>query len=149
MQRICNGHGTRSARFVAEQMTKLDELWRQRRAQFVAFLRIKGHCVVPDKWEPDVSLGGWVKCMQSIASCQVERTHQWRNLELFEKLMSQFVWKVWNADESKSKWNKQFEKLVGIERKMGHCHANASKTCRISRVFGFHAAEKSINPQKR
>jgi hypothetical protein len=77
---------------------------------------MKGHRVVPCKWEPDVSSGGCVsKQQQKHAKDSVAQDRK----DLLDKLG--FVWK---ADELESKWNKQCEKLVAFERTKGHCCAS-------------------------
>jgi uncharacterized protein YbgA (DUF1722 family) len=95
-----------------------DALWQQQYEKMVEFKRNNGHCLVPNKYKEDKSLGNWVS--------QQRQFHKRNKLPLKRKdLLDEigFVWKAPARSHDKDKqWNKQYEKLVEFKRKNRHCN---------------------------
>jgi hypothetical protein len=100
--------------------TTNDKLWHRQHEKLVEFKRNKGHCVVPDGYEHDKSLGRWVSKQRKNHKNNKIRPDRKRILDEIE-----FVWKDegtgYNFKPDDKLWHQQHEKLVEFKRKMGHC----------------------------
>jgi uncharacterized protein YbgA (DUF1722 family) len=101
--------------FVWRVRNSAPSAWQQQYEKLVEFKRKNGHCLVPAKYQEDVSLGVWVT---------TQRTKHINNKlpvdrkELLEDIG--FVWKGRVVRDEKL-WNQQYEKLVEFKRKNGDC----------------------------
>jgi hypothetical protein len=97
-----------------------DKLWHQQCEKLVEFKRTNGHCVVPNKYEQDKSLGIWVRMQRSIQNNNKMRSDR---KELLDEIG--FAWKddgTHTTYKTNDKfWHQQYEKLVDFKRKSGHC----------------------------
>jgi hypothetical protein len=66
-----------------------DKLWLQQYEKLVEFKRKKGHCIVPTKYEPDRSLGHWVRNQRTSHIDNKIRLDRKELLDVIE-----FVWKA-------------------------------------------------------
>jgi hypothetical protein len=101
-------------------MTKfVDKKWNKQYEKLVEFKRKHGNCLVPQRYQEDVSLGKWVdKQRQSHSNNILRRDRK----DLLDEIG--FVWKANPRGDSKDKeklWKKQYEKLPESSRKNGHC----------------------------
>jgi hypothetical protein len=87
-----------------------DKQWNTQYEKLVALKRKNGHCLVPAKYEEDMSLGVWVGT-QRVA-------HTKKKLRLDRKGLLDEIGFVWRVDKQ---WNKQYEKLVEFKQKNGNC----------------------------
>jgi uncharacterized protein YbgA (DUF1722 family) len=100
-------------------MTELyDTKWHLHYEKLVEFKQKNGNCLVPKRYQEDVSLGNWV--------AKQRKFHLNNKLRLDrEGLLEEigFVWRVDRSasDEFESTWKKQYEKLVEFKRNNGHC----------------------------
>jgi hypothetical protein len=86
-----------------------DKTWHQQYEKLVKLKRNNGHCLVPQGYEKDVSLGMWINTQRQF--------HSKNKLRLDRKVLLDdigFVWKV-------RAWNAQYEKLVEFKQTNGHC----------------------------
>jgi hypothetical protein len=93
-----------------------DNEWRTHYEKLVEFRRKNGHCIVPQGYEEDISLGKWV--------VNQRQSHSKNKLRLDRKVLLdelEFVWRVDLSVPSCAAWNKQYEKLVEFKQKNGHC----------------------------
>jgi uncharacterized protein YbgA (DUF1722 family) len=112
-----------------DRKTLLDEIgfawkgegWDQQYEKLVEFKRKNGHCMVPNRYQQDKSLGIWVGTQRNY--------HQNGKLRLDRKIILDeigFAWKGDAADviskQANDKlWHQLYEKLVEFKRKDGHC----------------------------
>jgi hypothetical protein len=95
-----------------------DKQWKMKYEQLVKFKRTNGHCMVPNKYKEDTSLGAWV--------CTQRKYHKNNKLRLDRKRLldeSGFAWKDEGAPTFKPDdklWHQQYEKLVEFKRIYGH-----------------------------
>jgi uncharacterized protein YbgA (DUF1722 family) len=89
-----------------------DKVWHQQHEKLLEFKRKNGHCMVPQRYERDKSLGIWVAKQRNLHVNNKIRQDRKRILDEIE-----FVWK---ADHDKL-WHQQYKKLVEFKRKKGHC----------------------------
>jgi hypothetical protein len=100
-------------------MTEHDKKWNMKYAQLVEFKRKKGHCMVPQKYEQDKTLGMWVSHQRNYH--KINRLRQDRKMWLDE---IGFVWKRDGAhtmNQQDKLWYQQYAKIVEFKRKNGHC----------------------------
>jgi hypothetical protein len=90
----------------------LNKQWNKQYERLVEFKRNHGHCVVPFRYEEDLSFWKWVDNQRT---AQTNKKLRADRKELLEKL--DFVWRV----DKSVPWNKQYEKLVAFQRKNGNC----------------------------
>jgi hypothetical protein len=93
-----------------------DKRWHQQYEKLVEFRRKSGHCIVPRRYEQDKSLGIWVSTQRKF--------HIKSNLRLDRKDRLDkigFAWKDDGGADADKLWHQQYEKLVEIKRKSGHC----------------------------
>jgi hypothetical protein len=97
-------------------MTEFHEKqWNKLYEKIVEFKRNNGHCLVPQGYEKDVSLGMWVNTQRQF--------HSKNTIRLDRKVLLDdigFVWKVGNY-ALESIWKKKYEQLVEFKQKNGHC----------------------------
>jgi hypothetical protein len=94
-------------------MTELyDKFWNKQYEKLVAFKRKHGNCLVPSRYQEDLSLGAWVDTQRRFHSKNIMRQDRKGLLDEIG-----FVWRVANS----AQWNKQYEKLVEFKRKHGNC----------------------------
>jgi hypothetical protein len=96
-----------------------DAPWHQQYEKLVEFKRNNGHCLVPQKYQEDASLGIWVSQQRQVNTNKEVRPDR---KALLDKIG--FAWKVdkcppLHTDDPK--WKKQYEKLVEFKRKNGNC----------------------------
>jgi hypothetical protein len=98
-----------------------NKTWHQQYQKLVEFKRKNGHCLVPIRYEKDLSLGKWVG-KQRFNHCK-------NKLPLERKgLLDEigFVWKApgvaTNNKNNDKNWHQQYEKLVEFKRKNRHCN---------------------------
>ena len=108
---------------MTQVMTEKDEQWNLQYAKLLDFKRQNEHCIVPNKYKEDASLGTWV--------CRQRNYHTNKKLrqdrkELLDK--TGFVWKAGKGYQSGRSsttydqiWNSQYKKLVDFKEKNGHC----------------------------
>jgi uncharacterized protein YbgA (DUF1722 family) len=87
-----------------------DKFWRTQYEKLVEFKRKNGHCLVPQGYEKDVSLGVWVRTQRRSHANNKMRPAK---MELLDEL--EFVWNVEDHE-----WHLQYEKLVALKRQHGH-----------------------------
>jgi hypothetical protein len=98
-------------------MTKDDKRWNRKYEKLVEFKRTNGHCIVPQKYDRDKSLGVWVRSQRDFHTNNKLRSDR---KELLDKIG--FVWKVEGRYHNNNKiWHHQYEKLVEFKRTNGHC----------------------------
>jgi hypothetical protein len=107
-------------------MTELDKQWNIQYEKLVEFKRKNGHCMVPFKYEQDMSLVRWVSRQRHIRTNNVIPQDR---KDLLDEIG--FIWKVRvdykpaivsKSDKSRhTKWYNEYEKLVEFKRKNGHC----------------------------
>jgi hypothetical protein len=118
--------------------------WHQQYEQLIEFKRNNGHCVVPSKYQEDRSLGHWVNKQRQ---CHSNKKLRLDRKGLLDKIG--FVWRVAISPPVRTddpKWNKQYEKLVTLKRKNGHCIV-PDKWVRTQR--GRHANNKMLPDGKK
>jgi hypothetical protein len=97
-----------------------DKQWNKQYENLVEFKRNNGHCLIPQGYEKDVSLGMWVN---------TQRQFQSKNkLRLDRKVLLDelgFVWKV-GYYALESIWKNHYEQLVAFKQKNGHCIVGAN-----------------------
>ena len=108
---------------MTQVMTEKDKQWNLQYAKLLDFKRQNEHCIVPNKYKEDTSLGTWV--------CRQRNYHTNNNLrkdrkELLDEIG--FVWKAGKGYQSGRSsttydqiWNSQYKKLVEFKEKNGHC----------------------------
>jgi hypothetical protein len=97
-------------------MRDLEQQWNMQYEQLVEFKHNNGHCMVPQKYKQDKSLGEWVTTQRS--------NHKNNKIRLDrKKLLDEidFDWKVKGRNINDKLWHQQYEKLVEFKRKKGHC----------------------------
>jgi hypothetical protein len=94
----------------------VDPQWKKQYEQLVAFKRKHGHCIVPQRYQGDASLGKWVSNQRRI---NVNNKLRVDRKGLLDEIG--FVWRVYCTVDKDTPWNKQYEKLVEFKRKNGHC----------------------------
>jgi hypothetical protein len=99
---------------------KYDKYWHQHYEKMVEFKRKNGDCLVPQRYEGELSLGVWVRTQRQF--------HGNNKIRLDRKgLLDEigFVWKVPTAGPDNKKydkhWYQHYEKLVEFKRKNGNC----------------------------
>jgi hypothetical protein len=100
-------------------MTEFDKKWNMKYEQLLEFKREKDHCMVPRNYEQDKSLGQWVQKQRSNHKNNKLRPDR---KELLDEIG--FAWKDEGAPTFKPDdklWHNQYEKLVELKRKRGHC----------------------------
>jgi hypothetical protein len=98
------------------QGANADKIWHTQYEKLAEFKRNTGSCLVPSRYEEDISLGIWV--------VNQRQSHSKNKLRLDRKGLLDdigFVWRVDNSAPPPCAWNKQYEKLVEFRRKNGHC----------------------------
>jgi hypothetical protein len=98
-----------------------DKNWHIEYEKLVEFKQKNGHCLVPQKYEEDPSLGTWVNRQRHFHS---NNTIQLDRKDLLDEIG--FVWEVRATagnykKETDETWRKQYEKLVEFKQKHGHC----------------------------
>jgi hypothetical protein len=114
---------------MAETMTELmDKQWNNQYEKLVEFKRTNDHCLVPQRYAQDKSLGTWGSKQRTLHAKNNIRQNR---KDLLDKI--EFAWRVdltvshsntvWHSNPSgaEKKWHEQYEKLVEFERKNGHC----------------------------
>jgi hypothetical protein len=92
-----------------------DKQWKKQYEQLVEFKRNNGHCIVPQRYGEDKSLGKWVANQRrNFADDKMQQDRK----ELLDEIG--FVWRV-DKSELETTWNTQYEKLAEFKRKNGHC----------------------------
>jgi hypothetical protein len=106
----------------------IDMKWNGQFERLLKFKQEHGHCIVPDQYEKDVSLGAWVKNQRRR---NIINTIRQDRKELLDKLG--FTWKACRGsglrgatkrtrqNEQDKKWVHQYEKLVKFKQKHGNC----------------------------
>jgi hypothetical protein len=91
--------------------------WHQQYEKLVEFKRNNGHCIVPQRYQEDASLGNWVLTQRQL--------HSKNKLRLDRKLLLNEIGFVWKAHEvaanGRKTWHQQYEKLVEFKQKNGNC----------------------------
>jgi hypothetical protein len=102
----------------------VDKLWKNQYEKLVEFKQKHGHCLVPRRYQEDVSLGMWAHRQRKLHA--QNKMRQLDRKELLEELG--FAWKApKNAIETATanahdkNWQTQYEKLVEFKRKNGNC----------------------------
>jgi uncharacterized protein YbgA (DUF1722 family) len=98
-----------------------DKLWHQQHEKLVEFKRKNAHCMVPNKYEQDESIGKWVS-KQRQKHARTKHGFPPGRKDLLDEL--EFVWRVdaaHNFQPHNKLWQKQCEKLVEFKRKNGNC----------------------------
>jgi hypothetical protein len=90
-------------------MTKFDKQWNMNYEKLVQFKRIKGHCMVPQIYKQDKSLGKWVAWQRT--------DHKKNKIGLDRKRLLDEIGFVWKIDG----WRKKYEQLLEFKRTNGHC----------------------------
>ena len=85
--------------------------WHQQYEKLVEFKRQNDHCIVPTGYEQDKSFGWWILTQRKYLTNNKIQPNRKRLLDELE-----FVWNVGNYE-----WNQQYEKLVELKQKNGHC----------------------------
>jgi hypothetical protein len=100
-----------------DKTDKSDKIWPQQYVKLVEFKRKNGHCLVPTRYQEDVSLGTWVNTQRQFRSKN--------KLRLDRKLLLDelgFAWKLRaTGDSNRKTWHQQYEQLVDFQRKNGNC----------------------------
>jgi hypothetical protein len=100
-------------------MTKYDKQWNMHYEQLVEFKQKNGHCMVPNRYKQEKSLGTWVSKQRS--------NHRNDLLLQDRKDLLDEIGFVWKADRPNmcmpddKLWHRQYEKLVEFKQKNGHC----------------------------
>jgi hypothetical protein len=100
-------------------MTEHDKQWNMKYQQLVEFKRMKGHCMVPRRYEQNKSLGIWVTTQRTI--------HNNTTMRLDRKMLLDEIGFVWKPDRALTYkkddklWHQQYEKVVEFKRNKGHC----------------------------
>jgi hypothetical protein len=97
-----------------------DKQWEKKYEQLVEFKRNNGHCLVPQGYQKDASLGMWVNTQRQFYSKN--------KLRLDRKVLLDelgFVWKVGNYALERI-WKNQYAQLVAFKQKNGHCIVGAN-----------------------
>jgi hypothetical protein len=100
-------------------MAKYDKKWNRQYEQLVEYKRTNGHCMVPNKYEQDKSLGWWVATQRKHHN--KNRMRQDRKVFLDE---IGFAWKddgAHNRNQNDKRWHQHYEKLVEHKRINGNC----------------------------
>jgi hypothetical protein len=96
-----------------------NKIWHHQYEKLVEFKRTNGHCVVPQKYEQDKSLGTWVSAQRMFHTNNIIRQDR---KDLLDEIG--FAWKAESArykNHGYKLWHQQYEKLVEFKRKHGHC----------------------------
>ena len=110
---------------MTQVITELDQKWHQQRQKLVEFKQKNGHCMVPQGYEQDKSLGQWVSRQRTLYT---NNNMGQDRKELLNEIG--FVWKADNlvariaagrAKGDDMRWRQKYEKLVEFQRKNGHC----------------------------
>jgi hypothetical protein len=92
-------------------MTGFDsKLWNKQYEQLVEFEGKNGHCLVPQKYQEDASLGKWVN--------KQRRINVNNKLRVDRKGLLDEIGFAWNVKQT---WHQQYEKLVAFKQKNGNC----------------------------
>eukprot|EP00978_Attheya_sp_CCMP212_P005857 scaffold13069_cov32-Attheya_sp.AAC.1 len=112
-------------------MTKYDKKWNLQYEKLVEFKRKNGHCLVPQAYKEDKTLGLWARTQQVFHRKNKMRQNQKDLLNVLG-----FVWSVIDINELQARteartkhnkkwantvWNMQYAKLVEFKRNNGHC----------------------------
>jgi hypothetical protein len=107
--------------------TKVDEKWHQQYLRLIGFHKQHGHCIVPNSYDKDKSLGEWVGKQRQIYSTSIMPDDR---KQLLEEL--RFVWKVDKADAdaslSQREWDEQLDRIKQFKEQFGHCDVPGSFT---------------------
>jgi hypothetical protein len=87
--------------------------WNKQYEKLVAFKQKNGHCIVPQRYQADMSLGKWVDTQRQMHANNTIRPGR-------KDLLDQLDGFVWGVDKV-ARWNKQYAKLVAFKQKNGHC----------------------------
>jgi hypothetical protein len=87
--------------------------WNTQYEKLVEFKRKHGNCLVPQRYQEDMSLGPWVDRQWQ---CHCKNTIRLDRKGLLDELGF-----VWGRVDKSAPWNKQYEKLVEFKRKHGNC----------------------------
>ena len=106
---------------MTEVIAELDKQWNKQYEKLAEFKRMNGHCRVPIRLcKQDKPLGGWVSTQRNVYAKDAIRQDR---KDLLDEIG--FVWKadmiaarICGDDK---KWLQQYEKLVELKRKNGHC----------------------------
>jgi uncharacterized protein YbgA (DUF1722 family) len=96
-----------------------NKIWHHQYEKLVEFKRTNGHCIVPQKYEQDKSLGIWVSTQRIFHTNNIIRQDR---KDLLDEIG--FAWKAESArytNHGYKLWHQQYKKLVEFERKHGHC----------------------------
>jgi hypothetical protein len=111
-----------------------DKKWNKQHEKLLKFKGINGHCMVPQSYEQDKSLGIWASTQRTFHKTNQIRLDRKERLEEIE-----FGWK---ADGDKL-WHQQYEKIVELKRKTGHCLV--SRTYEQDKSLGIWASTQRGN----
>jgi uncharacterized protein YbgA (DUF1722 family) len=78
--------------------------WQQQYEKLVEFKRKNGHCIVPQVYEQDKSLGNWVSNQRSFHTKNKMREYRKKQLDEVD-----FVWRVEIVDNLEKQWRQQYE----------------------------------------
>jgi hypothetical protein len=97
-------------------MTEHDKRWNMQYEKLVELKRKTGHCMVPQSYEQDKSLGKWVSTQRTI---NYNNTIRLDRKGLLDEIG--FAWKAERSPVNDKIWHQHYEKLVEFKRKNGHC----------------------------
>jgi hypothetical protein len=111
----------------SHNVNQIGKIWHQQYMQLAEFKRKNGHCMVPQNYEQDASLGRWVSKQRNIYKNDKMRLDRkiildeigfaWRGI----RQDSSFLHPLRATTEYDKLWNMQCKKLVEFKRKNGHC----------------------------
>jgi hypothetical protein len=107
--------------------SKGDEKWLESYNKLVDFSKEHKHCIVPNFYKKDKSLGRWVSKQRTGHAKEILPEHQ---KELLDELG--FVWRIDKADAdaslSQRAWDELFERLVEFKQTYGHVNVHRNFT---------------------
>jgi len=99
-----------------------DRKWKQRFDEFLKFIYIHKHCLVPYSYDTKSTLVNWIKRQR----CQYKLIKQGRKsfltkerIELLDDIG--FVW-----DSHEATWHEKLKELLDFKKKYGHCDVPAT-----------------------
>jgi hypothetical protein len=122
-----------------------DKKWNEQYQKLVEFQGKNGHCLVPRRYQEDVSLADWVATQRG--------RHAKTTIPLDREVLLNEIGFVWRVPNSAPSWQQQYEKLVEFKQKKGHCivpakyQEDASLGHWVSKQRQVHA--KNNMPQER
>lgn len=98
-----------------------DKKWRKKYKQLADFYRQHGHCLIPARYDKDLSLGNWIVAQRSLHRKGILRQDRKELLHVID-----FCFEIDNTDPTVSanqqRWEENFDLLLEHKQQHGHVH---------------------------